>query len=125
MSNANDSLPPQATPGRPNSHTRLLRQMFIHQVVFALLIGSLNIYNYIQGAPWWALWPSMIWGVVLTIHVCIVRSITVDETWVDERALELREHSYDFDHMRDVERRITESDFSVVPREERNKNRKS
>ena len=61
----------------------------------------------------------MIWGLVLTIHVCIVRSITVDEDWVDERALELREHSYDFDHMRDVERRITESDFSVVPRDER------
>lgn len=93
--------------------------MFFHQIVFVLVIGSLNIYNFIDGAPWWALWPSMIWGLVLTIHVCTVRSITVDEAWVDERALQLREHSYDFDHMRDVERRITESDFSVVPRDER------
>ena len=93
--------------------------MRIHQLVFMLVIGPLNIFNYIQGAPWWAIWPSMIWGVLLTIHVCIVRSITVDDAWVDARALDLREHSYDFDHMRDLERRITDSDFSVVPPEER------
>ena len=67
----------------------------------------------------------MIWGVLLTIHVCIVRSITVDPEWVDQRAMNLREHSYDFDHMRDMERRITDSDFSVVPREERRDNKKS
>lgn len=84
-----------------------------------MVVGSLNLYNIIDGAPWWALWPSLVWGAVLTIHVCIVRSITVDEEWVDQRAAELREHSYDFGHMRDVEHRIVESDFSVVPREER------
>lgn len=98
--------------------------MFIHQAVFVVVIGGLNIYNYIQGAPWWALWPSMGWGVLITIHVCIVRSITVDEAWVDERAMELREHSYDFDHMRDLEHRIVESDFSVVPPGERKNNNK-
>jgi hypothetical protein len=118
MSEHLDSSAPQGPADRPALHLRLLRQMHIHQLIFVLVIGPLNLFNYIQGAPWWAIWPSMIWGVLLTIHVCIVRSITVDEAWVDARALELREHSYDFDHMRDVERRITDSDFSVVPPEE-------
>ena len=124
MSPANDSSPLASPPGRPPLHTLLLRQMFFHQLLFVLVVGSLNLYNYVQGAPWWALWPSMIWGVVLTVHVCIVRSITVDDDWVNERAMELREHSYDFDHMRDLERRITESDFSVVPPEERKNDNK-
>lgn len=93
--------------------------MFVHQVMFTVIIGSLNLYNIIDGAPWWALWPSLIWGFVLTVHVCIVRSITVDESWVDQRAADLREHSYDFGHMHDLQHRIIESDFSVVPREER------
>ena len=93
--------------------------MSVHQVVFVVLIGSLNLYNILDGAPWWALWPSLIWSAVLTIHVCIVRSITVDDEWVDQRAAELREHSYDFGHLHDLEHRIVKSDFSVVPREER------
>ena len=38
---------------------------------------------------------------------------------MDERAMELREHSYDFDHMRDIEKRIVDDDFSVVPRSDR------
>ena len=117
-----DTEPP--VQGRPPLHARLLRQMLFHQVLFVLVVGALNIYNFVQGAPWWALWPSMIWGIVLTVHVCIVRSITVDEAWVDERAMELREHSYDFDHMRDLEQRIVDSDFSVVPPEERKNDNK-
>ena len=120
------SVPPDgSSPQRPAWHVRLLKQMYVHQVVFVVVIGSVNVYNFIQGAPWWAIWPSMIWGVLLTIHVCIVRSITVDDEWVDARALELREHSYDFDHMRNVEQRIVDSDYSVVPREERERHNKS
>ena len=97
---------------------RLLRWLAIHEVAFALVILPLNLLNISQGAPWWAFWPSMGWGIVLMIHVFIVKSITVDEEWVQERAMELREHSYDFDHMKDIEKRIVDSDFSVVPPEE-------
>lgn len=97
----------------------LLRWLRVHQIVFALVIIPLNLVNVYTGAPWWAFWPSLIWGMVLAVHLFIVRSMTVDEEWVNERALELREHSYDFDHMKDIERRIVDSDFSVVPPEER------
>jgi hypothetical protein len=97
----------------------LLRWLRYHQIVFVLAIAALNLANVVAGAPWWAIWPSLIWGTVLAVHLCIVRSIVVDEEWVNERAMDLREHSYDFDHMKDIERRIVDSDFSVVPPEER------
>lgn len=97
---------------------RALRWLAIHEVAFALVILPLNLLNISQGAPWWAFWPSMSWGIVLMVHLFIVKSMTVDEEWVDSRAMGLREHSYDFDHMKDIERRIVDNDFSVVPPEE-------
>jgi hypothetical protein len=102
----------------PPSGQRALRWLAIHEVAFALVILPLNLLNIYQGAPWWAFWPSMSWGIVLMVHLCIVKAMTVDEDWVDARAMELREHSYDFDHMKDIEKRIVDSDFSVVPPEE-------
>ena len=42
--------------------------------------------------------------------------MTIDEDWVDDRAHQVREHSYDFDHMRDLEQRISDDDFSVHAR---------
>ena len=111
---------PPITPAAPAGQ-RALRWLAVHEVAFALVILPLNIINISQGAPWWAFWPSMTWGVVLMVHVFIVKSMTVDEDWVNERAMELREHSYDFDHMRDIERRIVDSDASVVPKHERDR----
>jgi hypothetical protein len=58
------------------------------------------------------------------VHLCIVKSLTVDEDWVDARAMDLREHSYDFDHMKDIEKRIVDSDFSVVPPEEQDEDQR-
>ena len=98
---------------------RALRWLAVHEVAFALVILPLNILNISQGAPWWAFWPSMGWGIVLLVHVCIVKAMTVDEEWVHDRAMVLREHSYDFDHMKNIEQRIVDSDSSIVPRDER------
>ena len=117
---ANPNIPDE----RPHWQLRLLQQMYVHQIGYALVIGGLNIWNIAQGSPWWALWPTLVSGVVLMIHVCIVKSIVIDEEWVEDRAMELRSHSYDFDHMTDLEKRIVESDFSVVPPEERAKHDK-
>jgi len=106
-------------PGEPPRGQRALRWLAIHEAAFALVILPLNVINIMQGAPWWAFWPSMSWAIVLAIHLFIVKSLTVDEAWVEDRAMRLREHSYDFDHMQDIEKRIVDSDFSVVPPEER------
>jgi hypothetical protein len=91
----------------------IARWMRRHVLAYLLVIGSLNLVNYLQGPPWWAFWASMGWGVLLAIHYLIYKCMTIDEEWVDERAYQVREHSYDFDHMKDLEQRIIDDDFSV------------
>lgn len=101
------------------SDARLLRGLQIHRFALLAILVAINAANLFTGAPWWAFWPSAVWAVIFTVHLCVVRSIVIDEEWVNARANDLREHSYDFDHMKDLEKRIVDSDFSVVPRAER------
>ena len=86
-----------------------------HRIAYVAIIGGLTLLNVYQGAPWWAVWPMMIWGVVLMVHMFIVKSCEADDEWVDDRALGLRYKSYDFGHIKDLERRIGERDVSVEP----------
>ena len=86
-----------------------------HRITYVFVIGGLTIYNILDGAPWWAFWPMFIWGVPLMIHFFIVKSCEAEDEWVDDRALDLRYKSYDFGHMKDLEQRIGQRDFSVEP----------
>ena len=90
-----------------------------HRNAFLVVNGALHVINVYMGAPWWAFWPLFAWGVVFLAHFLYVRTITVDEAWVDERAEELRYKSYDLGHIRDIEERVEKRDSSVRPGDER------
>ena len=88
--------PPPASPPRPT------RAFALHRLAFVLVNGALTAVNIAAGPPWWAFWPLAAWGLVLTVHFLIHRASTVDEAWVDARANDLRERSYDQGHIDDI-----------------------
>lgn len=100
-------------PSRVDSHASIARWMRWHVCAYLAVVVPLNGLNISQGAPWWAMKWTLGWGVVLAIHYFIFKSITIDEDWVEDRANQVREHSYDFDHIKDLEHRIADDDFSV------------
>lgn len=104
-------------------HTRetsISRRLFRwHLLAYILIIGSLLAVNIAGGGRWWSFWPMFGWGVILSAHFFFVRSTEVDDRWVDGRVGELRERSYDFDHIRDIERRKDAGDASVTPHADR------
>jgi len=76
-----------------------------HVSAFVLVNGVLTAVNVYMGAPWWAFWPLAIWGFALTIHFLVYRTLTVDDSWVEERTLDLRSKSYDMSHMDSIRER--------------------
>lgn len=75
--------------------------------------------NILAGGGAWSFWPLFVWGVLLSLHFFLLRSVGVDEKWVEERADELRYRSYDQGHIHDIEDRVDKRDHSVRPADER------
>lgn len=90
-----------------------------HGAVFWCVAAVLLIINVTVGGGWWSFWPLYAWGLVLAVHFFYVRSINVSDDWVEERADDLRMRSYDFDHIRDINQRIADGDYSVRPPDKR------
>ena len=61
-----------------------------------LVITTVNIWN---GPPWWGVWPLLITGALFTLHFLIYKTSMVSDEWVDERATDVYERSYDQGHI--------------------------
>ena len=92
-----------------------------HKWLFIGLNVGLTVINIIGGAPWWALWPLLVTGLLFSIHFFIYKSVTIDEDWAEERTDEIRWRSYDLGHVEDMETRIVSDDFSTRPAHRRDR----
>ncbi len=70
-----------------------------HQMFFFGLNGLLTAVNLYTGAPWWGLWPLVITGGLFTLHYLVYKTTLIDDAWVDERAGDLYDRSYDQGHI--------------------------
>ena len=59
-------------------------------------------------------WLPFIWGIALAIHFFIVSTMTVTDSWVDERSRDLQLKSYDFDHIQNIQQRQDNRDDSII-----------
>lgn len=65
-------------------------------VAFNVILTAVNIY---AGPPWWALWPLVITGGLFLLHFLVYKTSMVDEAWVEERAAEVYDRSYEQSHI--------------------------
>ena len=70
-----------------------------HRAFFVGFNGLLTAVNLWTGKPWWALWPLVITGGLFTLHYLIFKTTIIDDAWVDERAGDLYDRSYDQGHI--------------------------
>jgi hypothetical protein len=96
-----DSGKPAASPAR-----KLLARAFRpHLYLYLLVNAGLTGVNVYMGAPWWAVWPLVLWGMLLMLHFLYYRTVSVDDAWVEERTLDLRSKSYDMGHIDNIRER--------------------
>jgi len=86
----------------PGTATRALRP---HIWAYVLVNGALFLINLLIGGGWWVFWPIFVWGIALSAHWFYVKSINVDEQWVEERTFDIRHGAYDLGHIEDIEKR--------------------
>lgn len=88
---------------------------------FVSVAGLAILLNLVFGAGIPAFWPLAVWSVALAVHYFIASALDVNEGWIEDRALDLRTKSYDFDHIRNIDDRIARRDDSIVHHEERDR----
>ena len=64
-----------------------------------VLLTALNVWG---GPPWWGIWPLLVTGLVFTVHYLIYKAATVDDQWVEDRATDLYDKSYDQGHISNI-----------------------
>lgn len=91
-----------------------------HLMVFAAVGLALLLAEFLLGASWRLFWPLFAWSVLLAIHYFVASAFDPPhEHWVEDRVMDLQTRSYDFDHIKNIEKRFEEKDDSIIPHTER------
>ncbi|NQV60462.1 MAG: hypothetical protein HQ502_12385 [Alphaproteobacteria bacterium] len=74
-----------------------------HHGFLFVVVGALIIALRLTWAPWMPLfWPLLIWYLTFSFHFLLVRSLTANDDWADDRADKIRRNAYDFQHVKDI-----------------------
>jgi hypothetical protein len=92
-------------PAPPRMRRILARGFRPHLYVYLVANAAFTGLNVYMGAPWWAVWPLVLWGMLLMLHFLYHRTASVDDAWVEERTLDLRSKSYDMGHIDNIRER--------------------
>lgn len=96
------SAPGAGKPPASRARRLLARTFRPHFYLYLVVNAGLTGLNVYLGAPWWAVWPLVLWGMLLMLHFLYHRAASVDDAWVEERTLDLRSKSYDMGHIDDI-----------------------
>ncbi|NQV99876.1 MAG: hypothetical protein HQ483_09290 [Rhodospirillales bacterium] len=67
--------------------------------------------QFIWPSEWWFFWPLAIWSMVFFLHVMTIKTIFVDEDWVNERTDKLSENAFDFGHIETIRDQISKKTY--------------
>ncbi len=90
-----------------------------HLMVFAAVGLALLLAEFLLDASWHLFWPLFAWSVLLAIHYFVASAFDADDAWVEERIMDVQTRAYDFDHIKNIEKRIEDKDDSITPHTER------
>lgn len=96
------STPDAAPAAHSPMRSRVARTFRVHLLIYLAVNAVLTGINIYAGAPWWAVWPLVMWGLLVMLHFLVYRTTSVDDAWVEERTLDLRSKSYDMGHIDDI-----------------------
>lgn len=96
------NTPNTAAAAQSPLRSRISRTFKGHLLIYLALNAALTGLNIYTGAPWWAVWPLVLWGLLVMLHFLVYRTASVDDAWVEERTLDLRSKSYDMGHIDDI-----------------------
>ncbi len=94
---------------------RAVRRLRRHIMAYAAVNGALFLIDLLTPGPWWFLWPMLGWGVALAAHWLYVKSVNIDDDWVQQRTEDIRLQAHDQGHIEDIEKRYEKAEARRRP----------
>lgn len=85
-------LPEDDAYRRARERAEMAQGLYIHLLVFAAINAGLFTINWItrsDGGSWWFLWPLLIWGTGLIVHILVTVAPVFSPDWADRRAQQI------------------------------------
>ncbi len=94
---------------------RALRRLRRHILAYVAINGALFLIDLLTPGSWWFLWPMFAWGVAVAAHWLYVKSVYIDEGWVQQRTEDIRLQAHDLGHIEDIEQRHEKAEARRLP----------
>jgi hypothetical protein len=85
-------LPEDQAYRRARERAEMVQGLYIHLLVFAAINAGLFAINWItrgDDGSWWFLWPLLIWGTGLIVHILVTVAPVFSPEWADRRAQQI------------------------------------
>lgn len=85
-------LPEDQAYRRARERAEMVQGLYIHLLVFVAINAGLFAINWItrsDGGSWWFLWPLLIWGTGLIVHILVTVAPVFSPEWADRRAQQI------------------------------------
>jgi hypothetical protein len=85
-------LPEDRAYRRARERAEMVQGLYIHLLVFAAINAGLFAINWItrgDDGSWWFLWPLLIWGTGLIVHILVTVAPVFSPEWADRRAQQI------------------------------------
>ena len=76
-----------------------------HQAAYLTALAAMVIVDFFWLDGWATFWPMAVWSTLFGFHFMVVRSLTVDETWAQDRALLETYRPWDTGHIEVIKNR--------------------
>jgi hypothetical protein len=60
---------------------------------------------------WWFFWPLLIWSVLFTLHIMVMRTIDIDDAWVEERSNKIADNALDLSQVEAIRKQVSRTTY--------------
>lgn len=60
---------------------------------------------------WWFFWPLFIWSILFTLHVMVMRTIDIDDKWIEERSDLIADNALDLSQVEAIRKHASKTTY--------------
>ena len=83
----------------------------LHKRIYLSVMAITVLSQIIWPTAWWFFWPLIIWTMAFGLHFMVIRTLDVQDDWVEERTDQISENAFDFSHIATIRKQMSKETY--------------